>query len=138
VFSREFQELVQGSKDSPAYHGPVTLSKCISKPRLLRFLRPQFAHKVVYYAAKKGFWISIGTNGRLLRQGRSLKDFDPPRGKLPASFLRRPPSPSDARSGHWHWELGPFISSCSFCRSCVRCSVLNSRCNSSRARATMW
>jgi len=48
VFGREFQELVQGSKDSPAYHGPVTLSKCISKPRLLRFLRPQFAHKVVY------------------------------------------------------------------------------------------
>jgi MoaA/NifB/PqqE/SkfB family radical SAM enzyme len=29
--------------------------------------RPQFAHKVVYYAAKKGFWIYIGTNGRLLR-----------------------------------------------------------------------
>ena len=31
-------------------------------------LRPQFAHKVVYYAAKKGFWIYIGTNGRLLRR----------------------------------------------------------------------
>src|SRR5271165_908537 len=30
-------------------------------------LRPQFAHKVVYYAAKKGFFIYIGTNGRLLR-----------------------------------------------------------------------
>jgi MoaA/NifB/PqqE/SkfB family radical SAM enzyme len=30
-------------------------------------LRPQFAHKVVYYAARKGFWIYIGTNGRLLR-----------------------------------------------------------------------
>ena len=30
-------------------------------------LRPEFAHKVVYYAAKKGFWIYIGTNGRLLR-----------------------------------------------------------------------
>jgi len=30
-------------------------------------LRPQFAHKVVYYAAKKGFWIYIATNGRLLR-----------------------------------------------------------------------
>ena len=29
-------------------------------------LRPQFAHKVVYYAAKKGFWVYIGTNGRLL------------------------------------------------------------------------
>jgi MoaA/NifB/PqqE/SkfB family radical SAM enzyme len=30
-------------------------------------LRPQFAHKVVSYAAKKGFWIYIGTNARLLR-----------------------------------------------------------------------
>jgi MoaA/NifB/PqqE/SkfB family radical SAM enzyme len=30
-------------------------------------LRPQFAHKVVHYAAKKGFWIYIGTNARLLR-----------------------------------------------------------------------
>jgi len=30
-------------------------------------LRPQFAHKVAYYAAKKGFWIYVGTNGRLLR-----------------------------------------------------------------------
>src|SRR5579871_5276438 len=30
-------------------------------------LRPQFAHKVIYYAAKKGFWIYIGTNARLLR-----------------------------------------------------------------------
>ncbi len=28
-------------------------------------LRPQFVHKVVYYAAKKGFWIYIATNGRL-------------------------------------------------------------------------
>jgi hypothetical protein len=54
------------------------------------------------------------------------------------SGSRLPPSPSDALPGHWYWELGPFISSCSFCRSCVRCSVLSSRCNSSRARATMW
>jgi hypothetical protein len=54
------------------------------------------------------------------------------------SSSRLPPNPSNALPGHWHWELGPFISSCSFCRSCVRCSVLNSRCNSSRARATMW
>lgn len=30
-------------------------------------LRPDFAHKVVYYAAKRGFWVYIGTNGRLLR-----------------------------------------------------------------------
>ena len=30
-------------------------------------LRPQFVHKVVYYAAKKGFWIYLPTNARLLR-----------------------------------------------------------------------
>jgi endonuclease/exonuclease/phosphatase family metal-dependent hydrolase len=38
VFGREFQELVQGSKSSPAYHGQATLSKWpISNPRLIRF-----------------------------------------------------------------------------------------------------
>lgn len=30
-------------------------------------LRPQVAHKIVDYAAKKGFWVYIATNGRLLR-----------------------------------------------------------------------
>jgi MoaA/NifB/PqqE/SkfB family radical SAM enzyme len=30
-------------------------------------LRPDMAHKIVYYAAKKGFWVYIATNGRLLR-----------------------------------------------------------------------
>jgi MoaA/NifB/PqqE/SkfB family radical SAM enzyme len=30
-------------------------------------LRPQFVHKVVYYAAKKGFWIYLPTNARLMR-----------------------------------------------------------------------
>ncbi len=29
-------------------------------------LRPQFAHKTVYYAAKKGFWVYVPTNGRLM------------------------------------------------------------------------
>ncbi len=38
VFGREFQELVQGSKYSPAYHGQATLSKWpISNARLIRF-----------------------------------------------------------------------------------------------------
>ncbi len=30
-------------------------------------LRPDFAHKITYYAAKKGFWVYLPTNGRLLR-----------------------------------------------------------------------
>ncbi len=29
-------------------------------------LRPPFVHKVVYYAAKKGFWVYVPTIGRLL------------------------------------------------------------------------
>src|SRR5258708_15048689 len=38
VFGREFEELVQGSKNSPAYHGQATLSKWpILTPRLIRF-----------------------------------------------------------------------------------------------------
>jgi len=38
VFGREFEELVQGSKNSPAYHGQATLSKWpIVNPRLIRF-----------------------------------------------------------------------------------------------------
>lgn len=30
-------------------------------------LRPEFAHKIVYYAAKKDFWIYLPTNGRMLK-----------------------------------------------------------------------
>ena len=30
-------------------------------------LRPNFAHKVVDYAARKGFWVYVPTNGRLMR-----------------------------------------------------------------------
>lgn len=31
-------------------------------------LRPQFVHKVIYYAAMKGFWVYLPTNARLLRR----------------------------------------------------------------------
>ena len=40
VFGREFEELVQGSKESPAYHGQATLAKWpICHSRLIRFSR---------------------------------------------------------------------------------------------------
>jgi endonuclease/exonuclease/phosphatase family metal-dependent hydrolase len=40
VFGREFEELVQGYKASPAYHGQAILAKWpISNPRLIRFSR---------------------------------------------------------------------------------------------------
>ena len=38
IFGREFQELTQGSSDSPAYHGQATLSRWpLSNPRIIRF-----------------------------------------------------------------------------------------------------
>jgi len=40
AFGREFEELTQGSKASPAYHGQATLSRWrISSPRVIRFRR---------------------------------------------------------------------------------------------------
>jgi endonuclease/exonuclease/phosphatase family metal-dependent hydrolase len=40
VFGREFQELTQGSSNSPAYHGQATLSRWpMFDPRILRFRR---------------------------------------------------------------------------------------------------
>src|SRR6201982_3733338 len=38
IFGREFQELTQGSRSSPAFHGQATLSPwLLSNPRILRF-----------------------------------------------------------------------------------------------------
>lgn len=40
VFGREFEELGQGSSESPAFHGQTTLSRLpLSNPRILRFCR---------------------------------------------------------------------------------------------------
>jgi endonuclease/exonuclease/phosphatase family metal-dependent hydrolase len=40
IFGREFQELTQGSRSSPAFHGQATLSPWpLSNPRILRFRR---------------------------------------------------------------------------------------------------
>jgi endonuclease/exonuclease/phosphatase family metal-dependent hydrolase len=40
VFGREFEELTQGSRTSPAYHGQATLSRCrLANPRVIRFRR---------------------------------------------------------------------------------------------------
>jgi endonuclease/exonuclease/phosphatase family metal-dependent hydrolase len=36
VFGREFEELTQGSRTSPAYHGQATLSRCrLMNPRVI-------------------------------------------------------------------------------------------------------
>jgi len=57
------EDVARRSIDWLYAHGCRVLALMGGEP----LLRPQFAHKVVYYAAKKGFWIYIGTNGRLLR-----------------------------------------------------------------------
>src|SRR5580704_3460685 len=45
VFGREFEELTQGSRSSPAYHGQATLSRWrLTNPRVIRFRR------------QSGFW----------------------------------------------------------------------------------
>jgi MoaA/NifB/PqqE/SkfB family radical SAM enzyme len=57
------EDVARRSIDFLYDHGCRVLALMGGEP----LLRPQFAHKVVYYAAKKGFWIYIGTNARLLR-----------------------------------------------------------------------
>jgi MoaA/NifB/PqqE/SkfB family radical SAM enzyme len=57
------EDTARGAIDWLYDHGCRVLALMGGEP----LLRPDFAHKVVYYAAKKGFWIYIGTNGRLLR-----------------------------------------------------------------------
>jgi len=57
------EDIARRSIDWLYDHGCRVLALMGGEP----LLRPQFAHKVVYYAAKKGFWVYIGTNARLLR-----------------------------------------------------------------------
>ena len=57
------EDIARRSIDWLHDHGCRVLALMGGEP----LLRPQVAHKIVYYAAKKGFWIYIGTNGRLLR-----------------------------------------------------------------------
>jgi hypothetical protein len=57
------QDVARRSIDWLHDHGCRVLALMGGEP----LLRPDFVHKVVYYAAKKGFWIYIATNGRLLK-----------------------------------------------------------------------
>jgi endonuclease/exonuclease/phosphatase family metal-dependent hydrolase len=53
VFGREFVELTQGSKTSPAYHGQATLSPWkISKPRVIHFQQQSDFWKPRWYKPK--------------------------------------------------------------------------------------
>ena len=57
------EDIARRSIDWLHDHGCRALALMGGEP----LLRPQFVHKVVDYAAKKGFWIYIATNARLLR-----------------------------------------------------------------------
>jgi MoaA/NifB/PqqE/SkfB family radical SAM enzyme len=57
------EDVARRSIDFLHDHGCRVLALMGGEP----LLRPDIAHKIVYYAAKKGFWVYIGTNGRLLR-----------------------------------------------------------------------
>jgi MoaA/NifB/PqqE/SkfB family radical SAM enzyme len=57
------EDIARRSIDWLHDHGCRVLALMGGEP----MLRPQFVHKVVYYAAKKGFWVYVPTNGRLLR-----------------------------------------------------------------------
>src|SRR6516164_1477367 len=57
------EDIARRSIDWLHDHGCRVLALMGGEP----LLRPDIAHKIVYYAAKKGFWVYIGTNGRLLR-----------------------------------------------------------------------
>src|SRR5262249_43012086 len=67
VFGREFQELVQGSKNDPAYHGQATLARWpISNPRIIRFSRqsnfwrpPWFLRKIEPFKERLGGRIAL-------------------------------------------------------------------------------
>ena len=57
------EDIARRSIDFIHDHGGRVLALMGGEP----LLRPQFIHKVVDYAAKKGMWIYIATNARLLR-----------------------------------------------------------------------
>jgi MoaA/NifB/PqqE/SkfB family radical SAM enzyme len=58
------EDIARRSIDWLHDHGGRVLALMGGEP----LLRPQFIHKVVYYAAKKGMWVYVATNGRLLRR----------------------------------------------------------------------
>jgi MoaA/NifB/PqqE/SkfB family radical SAM enzyme len=57
------EDIARRSIDWLHDHGGRVLALMGGEP----LLRPKFVHQVVYYAAKKGMWVYIATNGRLLR-----------------------------------------------------------------------
>lgn len=57
------EDIARRSIDWIYEHGGRVLALMGGEP----LLRPKFIHKLVYYAAKKGMWVYVATNARLLR-----------------------------------------------------------------------
>ena len=82
VFGREFQELTQGSRTSPAYHGQATFSAWpLSNPRILRFNRQSnFWRPRWYLPDMQPFQERIGGRMALVTEvnvaGRSLVSYN--------------------------------------------------------------
>lgn len=82
AFGREFEELTQGSRTSPAYHGQATLSRWpISNPRILRFRtqsnfwRPRwFVPEMQLFQERIGGRIALVSEIRVT--GRSLLTYN--------------------------------------------------------------
>jgi len=82
VFGREFQELTQGSENSPAFHGQATLSPWpISNPRVIRFQRQSnfwnphwFLPKVEPFQERLGGRLALVTELNLA--GRKLVNYN--------------------------------------------------------------
>jgi len=66
-----FDNRVKGMREETAKHAIDWLHSTTCRVLALMggepLLRPDFVHKVIYYAAKKGFWVYLPTNGRLMR-----------------------------------------------------------------------
>ena len=65
VFGREFQELTQGRRASPAYHGQATLSRwTLAAPRVVRFRRQSDFWRPRWYLPRAS-WFQERLGGRI-------------------------------------------------------------------------
>src|SRR3984893_3423636 len=82
VFGREFQELTQGSKTSPAYHGQATLSRWpLSNFRIIRFeKKSHFWHPHWFLPEVPPFQERLGRRLVLVRdahiEGKTIVTYD--------------------------------------------------------------
>jgi endonuclease/exonuclease/phosphatase family metal-dependent hydrolase len=78
VWAREFQELAQGSPDSPAYIGQATLARWpLSKPRVLRFLHQSSFWSPRWFVPKvPPFQVRSGGRNALVTEGAGLVTYN--------------------------------------------------------------